>query len=64
MPATVETLSNLERRMTVTVPMKPIEEEIGQRINRLARTAKLSGFRPGKVPLKLVQQQYGSQVRD
>jgi len=64
MAATVETISNLERRMTVTVPMKPIEEEVNQRISRLARTAKVSGFRPGKVPLKLVQQQYGSQVRD
>jgi trigger factor len=64
MAATVETISNLERRMTVTVPMKPIEEEVNQRISRLARTAKVSGFRPGKVPLKLVQQQYGLQVRD
>ncbi|MEO8418789.1 MAG: trigger factor [Methylophilaceae bacterium] len=64
MQATVETISNLERRMTVIVPSKPIEEEVNQRINRLARTAKLSGFRPGKVPLKLVQQQYGAQVRD
>lgn len=64
MPATVETISNLERRMTVTVPMQPIEQEVNQRINNLARTAKLSGFRPGKVPLKLVQQQYGAQVRD
>ncbi|HSH72995.1 MAG TPA: trigger factor [Methylophilaceae bacterium] len=64
MSATVETISNLERRMTVTVPMQPIEEEINQRISRLSRTAKIAGFRPGKVPLKLVQQQYGAQVRD
>lgn len=64
MSATVETISNLERRMTVIVPMQPIEEEINQRISRLSRTAKVAGFRPGKVPLKLVQQQYGAQVRD
>lgn len=64
MQATVETISNLERRMTITVPMKPIEEEMSQRIAHLARTVKLAGFRPGKVPLKLVQQQYGAQVRD
>jgi len=64
MSATVETISNLERRMTVTVPMQPLEEEINQRISRLSRTAKVAGFRPGKVPLKLVQQQYGAQVRD
>jgi len=64
MAATVETISNLERRITVSVPLKPIEEEVTQRINRLARTAKLPGCRPGKVPMKLVYQQYGAQVRD
>lgn len=64
MQATVETISNLERRMTVVVPMKSIEEEVSQRIANLARTVKLAGFRPGKVPLKIVQQQYGAQVRN
>jgi trigger factor len=62
MQATVETLSNLERRMTVSVPMKPIEEEVGQRLGRLARTVKMPGFRPGHVPMNLVQKNYGSQV--
>jgi len=64
MAATVEVISKLERRMTVTVPMKPIEEEIHQRMQQMVRTAKLPGFRPGKVPLKIVEQQYGAQVRD
>ncbi|OAM52943.1 trigger factor [Methylovorus sp. MM2] len=64
MVATVETISSLERRITVTVPLKPIQEEVSQRISRLSRTVKLSGFRPGKVPLKLVEQQFGPQVRD
>ncbi len=64
MAATVETISNLERRMTIVVPMQPLEAEMNQRISRISRTAKLPGFRPGKVPLKLVQQQYGAQVRD
>ena len=64
MSATVETISNLGRRITVVVPMQPIIEEVNQRINRLARTAKLAGFRPGKVPRKIVEQQYGAQVRD
>ncbi len=64
MSATVETTSNLGRRITVVVPMQPIIDEVNQRISRIARTAKLSGFRPGKVPLKIVQQQYGDQVRD
>ncbi len=63
MQATVENISNLERRLTVAMPMQPIEDEISQRLSRLARTAKLPGFRPGKVPFKMVVQQYGQQVR-
>src|SRR3990167_9349407 len=64
MQATVETLSTLESRMTVALPMKPLDEEIGQRLNRLARTVKMAGFRPGKVPLSMVQKNYGPQVFD
>jgi trigger factor len=64
MQATVETISNLERRMTVALPIKSIEEEVSQRLARMARTVKMAGFRPGKVPLNLVQKNYGSQVRD
>lgn len=64
MSATVETISNLGRRITVVVPMQPIIEEVNQRLNRIARTAKLPGFRPGKVPRRLIEQQYGAQVRD
>lgn len=64
MQATVETLSTLQRRMTVSVPMGPIEEEVGQRLGRLARTAKMPGFRPGKVPMNLIQKNYGPQVFD
>ncbi len=63
MQATVENISNLERRLTVAMPMQPIEDEISQRLSRLARTAKMQGFRPGKVPMKIVVQQYGQQVR-
>jgi trigger factor len=64
MQATVETISNLERRMTVAVPIKPIEEEVSQRLKRMAKTVKMSGFRPGKVPFSLVEKNYGQQVRD
>lgn len=63
MQATVENISTLERRMTVAMPMQPIEEEISRRLSTLARTVKMAGFRPGKVPMKLVVQQYGQQVR-
>ncbi len=64
MQATVETISNLERRMTVAVPIGPIEEEVAQRLRRMARTVRLPGFRPGKVPMSLVERNYGQQVRD
>lgn len=63
MQATVENISNLERRLTVAMPMQPIEDEISQRLSRLARTAKMAGFRPGKVPFNMVVQKHGQQVR-
>ena len=64
MAASVETISNLERRMTVKVPLAPLEGQIKQRLSQVARTAKFSGFRPGKAPIGLVNQHYGDQVRD
>ena len=53
----------LERRLKLAVPRDKIEREVSQRLQKLSRTVKLAGFRPGKVPLKIVQQQYGNQVR-
>lgn len=63
MQSTLETLGQLERRLSVAVPLQQIEGEVGKRLARLAKTVKLPGFRPGKVPLKMVAQQYGPQVR-
>jgi trigger factor len=63
MQNTLETLGQLERRLHVSVPLTQIDAEINKRLQRLARTARIAGFRPGKVPLKMVAQQYGSQVR-
>jgi len=63
MQTSLETLGELERRLTMTVPVAEIESEIQQRLARLAKNVKVAGFRPGKVPLKMVAQQYGSQVR-
>jgi trigger factor len=60
---TLETLGQLERRLHVAVPKAQIEGEIHKRLEQLAKTAKIPGFRPGKVPFKMVAQQYGSQVR-
>lgn len=64
MQATVETISNLERRLVVAIPLQPINEEVGERLKRMARSVKMSGFRPGKVPMNIVKQQYEAQVRD
>ncbi len=64
MQANLENLSTLERRLSVAVPMAEIEHEVDTRLKRLTRTVKMHGFRPGKVPLKVVVQQYGPQVRN
>ena len=61
--AVQNTPSPLERNIKVTVPVAQIEAEINARLKRLARTAKMQGFRPGHVPLKMVERQYGFQVR-
>lgn len=63
MQTTLETLSALERRLNVAVPIADIEGEVKKRLTRLARTVKVAGFRPGKVPLRMLDQQYGPQVR-
>ncbi|HTD91673.1 MAG TPA: trigger factor [Burkholderiales bacterium] len=63
MQANLETLSGLERRLNVAVPLTEIETEVQSRLKHIGRTAKMPGFRPGKVPFKVVQQQYGAQVR-
>ena len=63
MQASLETLSTLERRLKVAVPVNQINNEVENRLKRLQRTVKLHGFRPGKVPMKVVVQQFGPQVR-
>lgn len=60
----VENLGKLERRLQITVPVSEIEKEVDVRLKRLSRTAKMAGFRPGKVPMKIVSQQYGYQVHN
>jgi len=63
MAANVETLGTLERRLSMSVPVAEIERRVDERLKKLAREAKMPGFRPGKVPMKLVTQQFGQQVR-
>src|SRR3954470_25078650 len=62
MAVTVETLDKLERKMTLTLPVNVIKSEVDSRLTRLARTVKMDGFRPGKVPMTVVAQRYGYSV--
>ena len=63
MQVSIETTSNLERRLTVGVPAERVEVEIDSRLQKAAQKAKLPGFRPGKVPLKVMRQRFGAGVR-
>lgn len=62
MEVTVEVTKGLERRMTVTLPGSDIDEQIEKRLRSLSKTVKLEGFRPGKVPQKIIKQRYKGQV--
>src|SRR3989441_1077390 len=63
MAANVESLGALERRVSMSVPVEEIDRQVDERLKKLARDVRMPGFRPGKVPLKLVAQTYGPQVR-
>ena len=63
MQVSIENTGTLERKMHVEVPEEKIEGEVKNRLQSLSRTTRISGFRPGKAPLKVVQQHYGSRVR-
>lgn len=64
MQVSVESIGALERRMTVQVPAERIDGEVESRLQSLARTARIDGFRPGKVPVSVVKQKFGRQVRE
>jgi trigger factor len=64
MSTEVETLEKLERRVTLTVPLAEINAEVEKRLKVRARTAKAPGFRPGKVPMKMIAAQYGPMVEN
>ncbi len=63
MAVTVETLEKLERKITLSLPLASIQTEVEARLKRLARTVKMDGFRPGKVPMKVVSDRYGYSVQ-
>ncbi|MDA0953912.1 MAG: trigger factor [Proteobacteria bacterium] len=63
MQVSLETTSGLERRMTVGVPAQRIEDEVTKRLQQGAQNVRINGFRPGKVPFKVIRQRYGEGIR-
>ncbi|MGV8917157.1 MAG: trigger factor [Pseudomonas sp.] len=63
MQVSVENTSALERRMTIGVPAERIETEVSKRLQQAARSAKIPGFRPGKVPMSVIRQRYEDGAR-
>lgn len=63
MQVSVETTSGLERQLTVTVPAERIDQDVNTRVQQTARTARIDGFRPGKVPVKVIKKKYGAGIR-
>jgi trigger factor len=62
MSVTIETLEGLQRRLPIQVSTAALSSEVQTRLRNLSKTVRLSGFRPGKVPMKMVEQSYGPQV--
>lgn len=60
--SSVETVSALERRLNASIPQQAIRSQVANRLKHIGRTAKLAGFRPGKVPAKVLEQHYGAQA--
>ena len=63
MQVSVESVGNLERRVILSLPAEQVDTQVGGRLREIARTARIKGFRPGKVPTKVIAQRYGTQVR-
>ena len=63
MQVSVETTEGLERRLTITVPAESVDVEVKNRLRHIAKTQKINGFRPGKVPPSVIQKRYGASVR-
>ncbi len=60
--SSVETVSALERRINAFIPQQAISGEVAARLKKIGRTAKIAGFRPGKIPTKVLEQYYGAQA--
>lgn len=63
MQVSIENLGKLERKLTVRVPAEQYESQVKARLAEVARSVRLKGFRPGKIPAKVIEQRFGPQVR-
>jgi len=63
MQVSVETIEGLERRVSISVPAETVDVEVKNRLRHIAKTKKINGFRPGKVPPSVIQKRYGASVR-
>ena len=63
MQVSVETTQGLERRLTISVPAETVDVEVKNRLRHIAKTQRINGFRPGKVPASVIQKRYGASVR-
>ncbi|TGO03462.1 hypothetical protein PN36_06005 [Candidatus Thiomargarita nelsonii] len=64
MQVSVEAMSGVERRLTIGIPQESIKPKIQERLKSLAQQSKINGFRPGKVPMRVIEQRYGQKVRE
>ena len=63
MQVSIQTTSGLERKLTVGVPAERVDNEVNVRLQKASKTVRLDGFRPGKVPMKVMKQRFGAGVR-
>jgi trigger factor len=63
MQVSVETLAGLERKLVIDIPASDVEQEIAKRLDQVSRTARIDGFRKGKIPMRVIKQRYGQGVR-
>tara|TARA_B100000780_G_scaffold255949_1_gene204837 strand:- start:29 stop:1375 length:1347 start_codon:yes stop_codon:yes gene_type:complete len=63
MQVSVEATTSIERRLTITVPAEQVDSAVDKKVNETAKTIRINGFRPGKVPTKVVKKRYGASIR-
>ena len=64
MQVKVESTGALERKLRVELPLERVEREVDSRLRTVGKTARIKGFRPGKVPERVVRQKFGKQIRE